>query len=58
MIRASRYYKMYSIWTILTNPNEYLLDRGLGLVAKGRDWDIYVSYSTKSLFSLLQIAVQ
>ncbi len=34
---ASRYYKMYSVWIILTSPNEYLLDRGLGLVAKGTD---------------------
>ncbi len=39
MIRASRYmyYKMYWIWIIYTNPNEYSLDRGLGLVAKDTD---------------------
>ncbi len=50
MIRASRYYKMYSIWMNFTSLNEYLLDRGegLGLVAKGTDcdndsdWLIYV----------------
>ncbi len=29
---------MYWIWIIFTSPNEYLLDRGLGLVAKGTDW--------------------
>ncbi len=28
---------MYSIWIIFTSPNKYLLDRGLGLVAKGTD---------------------
>ncbi len=38
MIQASRYYKMYWIWIIFTSLNEYLLDRGLGLVAKGIDW--------------------
>ncbi len=37
MIQASRYYKMYWIWIIFTNLNEYLLDRGLGLGAKGTD---------------------
>ncbi len=29
---------MYWIWLIFTSPNEYLLDRDLGLVAKGTDW--------------------
>ncbi len=33
MIQARRYYKMYWIWIIFTSPNEYLLDKGLGLVA-------------------------
>ncbi len=28
---------MYWIWIFFTNLNEYLLDRGLGLVAKGTD---------------------
>ncbi len=37
MIQASSYYKMYWIWLIVTSPNEYLLDRGLGLVAEGID---------------------
>ncbi len=39
MIRNSRYmyYKMYWIRLIFTSVNEYLLDRGLGLVAKGTD---------------------
>ncbi len=31
---------MYSIWISFTSPNEYLLDRGLGLVAKGTDWHL------------------
>ncbi len=29
---------MYWIWIVFTSPNEYLLDGGLGLVAKGTDW--------------------
>ncbi len=37
MIQASRYYKMYWNWIIFNSLNEYLLDRGLGLVAKGTD---------------------
>ncbi len=37
-MQASRYYKMYWIWIIFTSPNEYSLDRGLGLVAKGTNW--------------------
>ncbi len=42
MIRASRYYKMYWISIIFTSSNEYLLDRGLGLVAKGTDCCSYM----------------
>ncbi len=37
MIQASSYYNMYCIWIIFTNPNEYLQDKGMGLVAKGTD---------------------
>ncbi len=37
MIQASRFYKLYWIWLIFTSPNEYLLDRVLGLVANGTD---------------------
>ncbi len=46
---------MYWIWLILTNPNEYLLDRGLGLVANSTDlflldWkDIYHPFPTKEV---------
>ncbi len=41
MIWASRYnYKMYSLGIIFTSPNEYLLDRGLGIVAKDIDWHL------------------
>ncbi len=32
---------MFWILLSFTNLNEYLLDRGLGLVAKGTDWELY-----------------
>ncbi len=41
---------MYWIWIIVTSPHEYLLDRSLGLVVKGRlqkEADILKSWHTK-----------
>ncbi len=39
---------MYWIWLFFTSPNEYLLDRSLGLVTEGTDWngalDVGMSY--------------
>ncbi len=44
---------MYWIWIIFTSPNEYLLDRGLRLVAKDTDCIKHVGHSKMAYIEFL-----